>query len=96
MAGTMDSMRSPVIAADQEAPARTAALYGVRDLGRIFGGGAKAPVPWRQAIQNKHRKMYSPDIVHHALSQPISPEHGLVPVDPRHLQATQPHLFVQP
>lgn len=85
-------MRSPTIASDIEAPSRTAGLYGARDVSRIFGTGAKAPVPWRQPIQNKRRQMYSPDIVHHALSQPISPEHGLVPIDPRHLQATQPHL----
>ena len=83
---------SDLTIARREIPPRVAALYGSGDPGQIFGGQAKAPVPWKQPIMRRDRQTYNPEVVRNELLQPVSREHGLVPVDPRHLQATQPHL----
>ena len=88
----MTSTSSRLTAFQGEISPRVADLHGSRDLSKIFGEGPKAPVPWKQVVMNKFRATYDPTLVKNELMRPITDEHGLTPVDPRHLQATQPHL----
>jgi len=76
----------------REVSPRIAQLHGSNDVDAMFGDLPKASTPWPRAQQQKNRQTYDPKIVYNELVKPVDSDRGLVPVDPRHLQATQPHL----